>query len=332
MTAPAPVKLPAGLAQPALELADEGIAVLDGAVAAAPFTWLNSAFARMAGVAAGELPGNPLRLLCAADRDQPGLEELEAALAGGSGCSVLLRCYRPDGGMYWCRLRLEPWQAEDGRRWWLVFARDVSAEHEMELLLGRSAKPGGTRGGEDAEATDRLTGLLAARNFELALELACFSCARDRRSLTLFLFAPDYFDIYLETFGREAGDSCLRMVARAVAGAFRRDSDVSARLEDACFAALGVDMPADVVEGHAERVRERVRALAIRNPRAPRVASLSLSAAALRVAPGQAARWQDLLEQGRATLAAAQAAGVEQQVVQDYGVTAAAGADSPGAG
>lgn len=328
----APVQLPDGLARPALELADEGIAVLDGSISQAPFTWLNAAFARMAGAAPAELLGNPLRLLCAADREQRGLEELAAAMADGSACSVLLRCYRPDGSMYWCRMRLEPWQAADGARWWLAFARDVSAEQEMELMLGRRGKHGGVRGGEEGEAADRLTGLLAARSFELAMELACFSCARDRRSLTLFLFAPDYFDIYVETFGREAGDSCLRMVARAVAGAFRRDADVSARLSDACFAALGVDMPANVVEAHAERVCERVRALAIRNPRAPRVASLTLSAVALRIAPGQAARWQDLLEQAQATLATTQAGGVDQVLVQDYGAPVEPGAEPPPAG
>lgn len=323
-----PLQLPDGLAQPALELADEGIAILDGAEPGTPFTWLNAAFERMSGSAPGELLGNPLRVLCAADRDQRGLGALEDSVAGGKACSVLLRCYRPDGTMYWCRLRLEPWRAGDGRTWWLVYARDVSAEHEMELLLGR-ARPGASRGGEEAESTDRLTGLLALRSFELALEWACFSCARDRRSLTLFLFAPDYFDVYLETFGRETGDSCVRMVARAVAGAFRRDSDVAGRVGDACFAALGIDMPANVIEGHAERVCERVRALAIRNPRAPRVANLTLSTVMLRVEPGHAARWQDLLQQGRALLAAAQVAGVEQRVAADYGAAGDEGKDAP---
>lgn len=318
------MQLPEGLAQPALELADEGIAVLDGAAPDTPFSWLNAAFTRMSGSAPEELLGNPLRVLCAADRDQRGLGALEDAMGRGKACSVLLRCYRPDGTMYWCRMRLEPWRAGDGPTWWLVYARDVSAEHEMELLLGR-ARPGPARSGEEAESTDRLTGLLGLRSFELALEWACFSCARDRRSLTLFLFAPDYFDVYLETFGRETGDSCVRMVARAVAGAFRRDNDVAGRVDDACFAALGIDMPANVIEGHAERVCQRVRALAIRNPRAPRVATLTLSAAMLRVAPGQAARWQELLEQGRAMLATAQTTGVEQRVAADYGAPAEAG-------
>lgn len=325
------MQLPAGLAGPALELADEGIAVLDGSAPGMPFTWLNAAFGRMSGSAPRELLGNPLRVLCAADRDQRGLAALEDAAARGKACSVLLRCYRPDGTLYWCRMRLEPWQADGGPTWWLVYARDVSAEHEMELLLGR-ARPGAARGGEDAESADRLTGLLALRGFELALEWACFSCARDGRSLTLFLFAPDYFDVYLETFGRETGDSCVRMVARAVAGAFRRDNDVAGRVGDACFGALGVDMPANVIEAHAERVCERVRGLAIRNPRAPRVATLTLSAVILRVAPGQAARWQDLLEQARGMLAAAQATGVEQVVAADYGAPAEAGEAAPDGG
>jgi diguanylate cyclase (GGDEF)-like protein/PAS domain S-box-containing protein len=320
------MKLPPGLARPALELAGEGIAVLDGAATAAPVTWMNAAFARMTGIAAADLLGNPLRILCGTDREQPGLEELQAAVAGAFGCSVLLRCYRPDGEMYWCRLRLEPHQATNGRRWWLAYARDVSAQREMELLLGRQqgqASP--ARALEEAESTDRLTGLQTGRSFELALELAWFSCARDHRALALFLFAPDYFDVYLDTFGRETADSGLRMVARAVAAAFRRGNDVAARLGDAQFAALGVDMPPDVLAGHAGKVCERVRALGIHNPRAPRVHNLTLSAVVLRVEPGRGSQWRGLLEQAGATLAAAQVAGVEQVLVQDYGTEGAPG-------
>jgi diguanylate cyclase (GGDEF)-like protein/PAS domain S-box-containing protein len=323
MTEATGMKLPAGLARPALELAGEGIAVLDGAATEAPIVWLNTALARMTGTSSEDLLGSPLRVLCAADREQPGLAELQAGLAGEFGCSVLLRCYRPDGEMYWCRLRLEPYRSGNGRRWWLVFARDVSAQREMELLLGRrEEQASAARALDESEASDRLTGLQTGRSFELALELAWFSCARDRRSLALFLFAPDYFDVYLETFGRETADSCLRMMAHAIAAGFRRGNDVAARLGDAQFAALGVDMPAEVLEDHAKRICERVRGLAIRNPRAPRVHDLTLSAVAMRVEPGRGSQWRGVLEQAGATLAAAQAAGVDQVLVQDYGSAA----------
>ena len=333
---PGPGAPPAGLALPALEQAGEAIAVLAADGARASIEWLNPAFARMTGFGRADLAGNALWVICGTDREQPGLRELRAAVARIEGGSALLRCYRPDGTLYWCSLRLEPVRDDAGQAWWLAFARDVSAQREMEMLLGRHEEKTelAQRRLEDADTTDRLTGLQAAQGFELSLELAWFSCARDRNDLALFLFAPDYFDVYLETFGKVTGDSCLRMVAHAVAGAFRRTTDVSARIGDASFAALGVGMPREVLERHATQVCERVRALAIRNPRAPRASSLSLSAAVLHVLPAQAHDWRALLEMGRATLAEAQESGIERVVVRDYGSVPEAGeaTSAPGDG
>jgi diguanylate cyclase (GGDEF)-like protein/PAS domain S-box-containing protein len=325
---------PAGLALSALEQAGEGIAVLAADGARTSIEWLNPAFARMTGFERADLAGNALWVICGTDREQPGLAELCTAVARVEGCSALLRCYRPDGTLYWCSLRLEPVRDDAGRAWWLAFARDVSAQREMEMLLGRHDEKAefAQRRLEDTDTVDRLTGLQASHAFELSLELAWFSCARDRRALTLFVFAPDYFDVYLETFGKVTGDSCLRMAAHAVASAFRRATDVSARIGEASFAAIGVGMPRDVLERHAAQVCERVRALAIRNPRAPRVSNVTLSAAVIHALPAQAHDWRAFLETGRATLAAAQEGGVERVVLQDYGLAAEAGDATSAAG
>jgi PAS domain S-box-containing protein/diguanylate cyclase (GGDEF)-like protein len=316
--------LPEGLAGPVLERAGEGIAVLCGGDARAQIEWLNPACAQITGYAAADLLGNALWVICGTDREQAGLTEAQAAMAQEDACSALLRCYRPDGTLYWCSVRLEPYRDTQDRAWCLAFLRDVSAEREMEMLLGRHETQAEHRL-EEGEAVDRLTGLQTAHAFELALELAWFSCSRDRRPLALFLFAPDYFDIYRQTFGNVTADSCLRMVARAVAGAFRRTTDVAARVDEAGFAALGVDMPRDVLERHATQVCGRVRALAIRNPRAPRVSTLSLSAVALHAHPAQSPDWRACLAHARAVLAQAQEDGVERAVVQDYGAPDGAG-------
>ncbi len=313
--------LPNELAVALLASAEEGVAVVDGNDPDQPVAWLNPAFEQLSGFQRAELVGNNLRVLQGADRDQPGAAEIAAAVTAERACESLLRSYRPDGTLYWNRLRMTPWRDSDGHLWWLVFARDVSAQREMELMLGRqSDRLDAARSRlEEADPTDRLTGLQNEQSFLQSLELAWFSCARDRRSLTLFLFAPDYFDVYLDTFGRVAGDSALRMAARAVGAAFRRASDVSARLGDAEFGALGIDMEPEMLEPHARRVCERVRALALRNPRSPRARDLSLSAVVLQAQADRSPDWRGLLEEGRAALAAAQAAGTEQVEVRDYG-------------
>lgn len=317
----APCKLPDGLMLRALESAGEGIAVVEGQDPEGRVAWVNRAFEALTGFGAADLLGRNLRVLQGGDRDQPALAELREAMAHERGCDVLLRNYRPDGALYWNQLRIEPCRDAQGTLWWIGYARDVSAQREMELILGRRADEldAAQRRLEEIEQVDRVTGLQCERSFELALELAWFSCARDRRTLALFLFAPDYFDVYLQTFGRIAGDSCLRMVARGIGAAFRRSSDVAARLGEAQFAALGTGMEQDMLEPHAQRVCERIKALAIHNPHAPLGRIVTLSAAVLLVKPGRAPDWRGLLDETRSILAAAQAAGIEQIVVRDYG-------------
>lgn len=318
---PMPHRLPEGLALRVVECAGEGIVIVDGEHPERPITWMNVAFEKITGFKATDLVGRNPRVLQGGDRDQAGLAELREAMAAERGCSVLLRNYRPDGTMYWNQLRIEACKDAQGALWWLGYSRDVSAQREMEIVLGRRADEldAVQRRLEEVDPVDRLTGLQGEHSFELALELAWFSCVRDRRSLALFLFAPDFFDIYLETFGRVAGDSCLRMVARGVAAAFRRSSDVAARLGTAEFAALGIGMEQALLEEHARRVCDRVAALAIRNPRAPLGRSVTLSAAVLLARPGGANDWRGLLEEARRVLASAQATGIEQVVVGDYG-------------
>lgn len=316
-----PGKLPEGLALGALEAAGEGIAVVAGDDPEYRIAWVNRAFEELTGFPAADMLGRNPRILQGGDRDQPALAELREAMAANRGCSVLLRNYRPDGALYWNQLRVELCSDADGALWWVGYARDVSAQREMEIILGRRADEldVAQRRLEEIDPVDRVTGLQSERSFEIALELAWFSCARERRTLTLFLFAPDFFDAYLQTFGRVAGDSCLRMVARGVGAAFRRSSDVAARLGDAQFAALGTGMEQDTLEPHARRVCDRIGALAIRNPHAPLGRNVTLSAAVLIVKPGRAPDWRGLLEEARSTLATAQAAGIEQVVLRDYG-------------
>lgn len=327
MIDPPATELPEGLLAALFEHGSEGLVVVDGSRAELPVVWMNPAFERITGLQRAKLIGHNLRVLQGGDRQQPGLDGLRAAIAAEQPCSVVLRNYRPGGALFWNALRIHPWRDAQGSLWWLGFARDVSDQREMELALGRSThqSDAGAPGSDGIDPVDRLTGLQTRRSFELALELSWFSSARARASLALFLFVPDFFDVYLDTFGRVAGDSCLRMFARGVAAVFQRSSDVMGRVGETEFAALAIGMPRDMLEPHARRVSERVNALAIRNPHAPLSRNVTASAVVLLAQPGESAGWRELLVEARQSLARAQASGCEQLVVQDYGSTAPGG-------
>ncbi|MEJ7807585.1 MAG: diguanylate cyclase [Telluria sp.] len=85
---------------------------------------------------------------------------------------------------------------------------------------------------------DSLTGLFNRRHF---LEVAEIELARLRRQdlpLALAFIDIDYFKLYNDGYGHQAGDSCLIDVARELAGAARRPGECVARFGGEEFVAL----------------------------------------------------------------------------------------------
>lgn len=114
---------------------------------------------------------------------------------------------------------------------------------------------------------DRLTGLshrdwfweLYRRDFQVA--------GREHRALSVFVVDIDSLGLYNETFGRSAGDSLLRLVARALQSGMRRASDLIAREEGGRYVALAIGQTADQARRHAEQLASRVRDLRLHHPR-----------------------------------------------------------------
>jgi PAS domain S-box-containing protein/diguanylate cyclase (GGDEF)-like protein len=299
--------LPEGLALQALELAREAVCVVDGRGDEMAVVWVNPAFERLTGYSAEEVVGRNPRFLQGGDQDQPEVAELREAIADGRAVEVTLRNYRADGTLFWHALRLEPLESAGGA-WWIGFSRDATLEQKLAADLGRT--------GQQLEAlqvklaqvdpVDRTTGLNNARAFEAELTRSWFVCAREGRSLVVFAFAPDFFEVYEQTFGRTAAESGLRMLSRAVAGCFRRASDATGRIGETQFGALALDMDAEHAEAHARRVLERARDLAIHNPKAAAGRYLTLSAGIAIGRPGPEGDWEALRDAARRALAESQ--------------------------
>lgn len=82
------------------------------------------------------------------------------------------------------------------------------------------------------ETFSRTDGLLQIANrsyFDDRLEHACASAFRNEQPLGLLLIDVDYFKRYNDCRGHQAGDACLQAVARAVAQAVPRTTDLVAR-------------------------------------------------------------------------------------------------------
>lgn len=111
--------------------------------------------------------------------------------------------------------------------------------------------------------TDGLTGITNRRAFDAELQLEWRRALRGHAPLALLMIDVDYFKTYNDTHGHVAGDSCLRAVARALAGASHRAGDMVARYGGEEFVALLPQTNLTDAELLAQRMRLAVADLGI---------------------------------------------------------------------
>lgn len=82
------------------------------------------------------------------------------------------------------------------------------------------------------EAFSRTDGLLQIANrgyFNDQIELACAQSHRQSEPLGLLMIDVDFFKRFNDTYGHQAGDDCLKAVAKAVGACLHRKTDLLAR-------------------------------------------------------------------------------------------------------
>lgn len=80
-----------------------------------------------------------------------------------------------------------------------------------------------------ASMTDGLTGLNNRRHFDQRLAEELKRARRTKSPLSLMLIDVDYFKIYNDLYGHQAGDACLIMVSDVMRHVFKRADDFIAR-------------------------------------------------------------------------------------------------------
>lgn len=244
----------------ALDVAPEGVVICEaGGVGAA--VYVNPAFCRLTGYELGELLGKNLRFLQGGDRDQPELEAVREALRHGEAVRALLRNSRRDGTVFVNDMQLYPLKDGEGK------VTHFIGYHREGGSRGKTAGESGIRGIPTWVREDRLTGLASRYYFEDVLKRDFALAQRDKTDIALMLFDIDQLGPYNEIFDRAGGDAVVKRVARAIAGSFRRGSDVVGRWEGASVIVLMHGAQADHVIQHATTVAHRVREQQIHHPR-----------------------------------------------------------------
>jgi len=293
-----------------LDAAPEGIVICEARADGQPLVYANAAFERLTGYTQGELQGADLRVLQGSDREQEGRASLRQALDRGSSARVLLRNYRKDGSQFWNEMLVEPVRDATGAITHFVgFHRDVG-ERERAVNERERATAARTVGGLPTwMREDRLTGLCARAYFEELLRHDWLSAQRETRTLTLLMFDVDALGAYNDTFGRPAGDACLRRLAGVISAAFRRGSDLVGRWEGGTICALARNTDRAAVAGFAAGIVQRVLEQRIHHPRSLPDKYVTISVGIAMINPGPKQQAECLLQAASRALARARSAG-----------------------
>lgn len=113
--------------------------------------------------------------------------------------------------------------------------------------------------------TDGLTGLANRRMFDKQLETEWVRASRERSPVSLLLVDVDQFKAYNDIYGHQAGDECLRTIARTIASAARRPGDLVARYGGEELVVLLPDLDEAGAAAVAEEIRAKVEALRVQH-------------------------------------------------------------------
>jgi diguanylate cyclase (GGDEF)-like protein/PAS domain S-box-containing protein len=124
---------------------------------------------------------------------------------------------------------------------------------------------------------DSLTKIANRRRFDEYIQTEWRRLAREKAPLSLILCDIDHFKLYNDTYGHQAGDHCLQMVAKAIARAVKRPADLVCRYGGEEFAAILPNTDLKGTEYLAEQIRWQIEALEIPHINSPTDLYITLS-------------------------------------------------------
>ena len=124
---------------------------------------------------------------------------------------------------------------------------------------------------------DGLTGIANRRQFDKMLDQEWQRALRNCTELSLIMIDIDYFKLYNDTYGHQAGDDCLKSVALTLDRIVHRPSDVVARYGGEEFALVLPETDTPGALRVAEKLRDTVTRLNIRHEASKVTDKISLS-------------------------------------------------------
>ena len=174
--------------------------------------------------------------------------------------------------------------SRDDHNYLVGVARDCTERKKVEQQL------------RDLSNRDGLTGVYNRRFLNETLDQEWKRMRREKQALSIIMADVDYFKLYNDTYGHQAGDECLKTVAMVLAECVSRPADFVARYGGEEFAAV---LPTTDLEGAshvAEDFRSGIEALALLHEKSGIGNHVSVSVGVSSIVPEERQTPQQLIE------------------------------------
>jgi diguanylate cyclase (GGDEF)-like protein len=111
---------------------------------------------------------------------------------------------------------------------------------------------------KDLSVKDGLTQIYNRRFLDASLVEHFNRARRSALPLSVIILDIDFFKAYNDTYGHQAGDTCIQRVTQAMSHVFHRSTDTVARYGGEEFVALLFDTPAPAAHALAEKLRKEI--------------------------------------------------------------------------
>ena len=223
------------LRERALHASSNGIFIVRCNNLSDPVVYVNPAFERITGYRADEMLGHDSESMCSF-MGIPGMDDAEhvklrSALDGRHQTRVVYRNVRKSGEIFWNDLTIAPVANEKGVvTHFIGVINDVTESKQRTNFL------------EHEINHDVLTGLANRNLMWDRLEQALSMAQRNKTLVAVILVDLDNFKVINDTWGHDAGDEVLKVVARKMLGSVR-DSDTVARIGGDEFVLILANQP-----------------------------------------------------------------------------------------
>lgn len=284
----------------------QGILLIDARDSELAIAYANPAFEALSECSAAQLEGTSWRSILVGDDANPELAKIRTAIDSGESCEATIPYYRHDGTTWVAGVRISPLSSVRGDTPYFLCQHETAApkkhaeDADVDMLqraLGQARQKI-----VNLNRVDPVSGLLRYEYFLSLLKRDIGVARRDSRMLTALVFEIVDLEIYRQTFGANAADSCLRMIGAQIAGAFRRAGDLCARYDETTFVVTVPNQDPAQLTMLAGRVAEKVRSLGLHNPRGQASRYLTIRSAVVG-AEADGADPEDLLARAKAQLA-----------------------------